>query len=80
VVLVLHNGEYDILKAFAAFEKVAGVPGLDIPGLDPVAYGVPGRRVDTGADAVRDAVLEALSAGGPHLIEVPIAATVPPLI
>lgn len=84
VVLVLNNGEYDILKAFAAFEKVAKVPGLDIPGLDPVAYaqayGVPGQRVDTGADTVRDAVLDALSAGGPHLIEVPIEPSVVPLV
>ncbi len=84
VVLVLHNDAYDILKAFSVFEKVTKVPGLDIPGIDPVAYakgyGVPGQRVDTGAGAVRDAVLEALNAGGPHLIAVPVDPTVPPLI
>ncbi len=84
VALVLHNNAYDILKAFSVFEKVTDVPGLDIPGLDPVAYatayGVPGQRVDGGAAAVRDAVLDALNAGGPHLIEVPIDPTVPPLI
>ena len=84
VVLVLHNGEYDILKAFSVFEKVNKVPGLDIPGLDPVAYakayGVPGQRIDTGARDVSAAVLEAVNAGGPHLIEVPIDPVVPPLV
>lgn len=84
VTIVMRNDAYDILKAYSVFEKVDKVPGLDLPGLDPVAYaaayGVPGQRVDGGADAVRDAVLEALKAGGPHLVEVPIDPTVPPLI
>lgn len=84
VVLVVHNGEYDILKSFSVFEKVDEVPGLDIPGLDTVAYakayGVPGQRIDTGAHDVSAAVLEALDTGGPHLIEVPIDPAVPPLI
>lgn len=83
VVLILRNAEYAILKSFAAFENVGAIPGLDIPGLDPVAYarsyGVPGTTVDGGSEAVRDAVLAAIAAGGPHLIDVPIAADVPPL-
>lgn len=83
VVLILRNAEYAILKSFAAFENVGEVPGLDIPGTDPVAYaqayGVPGKTVNTGPAAVRDAVLAALAAGGTHLIDVPIATAVPPL-
>ena len=83
VVLVLHNNEYDILKAFADFEKVQHVPGLNIPGLDTVSYsrgyGVDGERVES-PDAVRDAVVKALKDGGPHLIEVPISSSVVPLI
>ena len=43
-VVVASNAEYGILKQFAAMEKTAGVPGLDLPGLDIVAtaasYGV----------------------------------------
>ena len=32
--VVLRNGEYAILKAFAEVEDSPGVPGLDIPGID----------------------------------------------
>ena len=43
--LVLRNQEYMILKWFAAFEKVEGAPGLELPDLDTAAvasaYGVP---------------------------------------
>lgn len=84
VTLVMRNDEYDILKAYADFEKVDRVPGLDLPGLDTVAYaqsyGVPATRVDNGPDAVRDAVVEALRGGDPRLIEVPISASVPSLV
>ncbi len=34
VYLVLDNGQYGILKSFAATARHAGVPGLDLPGLD----------------------------------------------
>ena len=37
VFIVLRNGEYAILKAFAEVEDSPGVPGLDIPGIDIVA-------------------------------------------
>lgn len=37
VYFVLNNGGYGILKAFAAFQRTPGVPGLDLPGLDIVA-------------------------------------------
>jgi len=84
VTLVLKNDEYNILKAYADFQRVGNDPGLDIPGLDTAAYaqsyGVPGSRVDDGPEAVREAVVEALRNGGPTLIEVPIDTSVPPLV
>jgi len=84
VTLVLRNDEYAILEAYRDFQLVGEAPGLNIPGLDTVAfaqsYGVPGRRVDDGPEAVRDAVLAALDSGGPALIEVPIATGVPSLV
>ncbi|MEU0859733.1 thiamine pyrophosphate-dependent enzyme [Streptomyces griseofuscus] len=40
VYVVMRNQEYSILKSFAVLEEPAGVPGLDLPGLDtPVARG-----------------------------------------
>jgi benzoylformate decarboxylase len=43
-IVVASNAEYGILKQFAVLESAAGVPGLDLPGLDIVAtaasYGV----------------------------------------
>jgi len=84
VTLVIRNDEYDILKSYADFQDVGGAPGLNLPGLDTVAYarsyGVPGTRVDNGPDAVRDAVVEALRSGGPALVEAPVEASVPPLV
>lgn len=37
IVVVLRNGEYSVLKSFARLENTAGVPGLDLPGLDVVS-------------------------------------------
>jgi benzoylformate decarboxylase len=72
--LVLRNGEYSILKWFAALEQVSGAPGLDLPALDVAAtarsYGVPAEAV-AGPDALRAALAPALAAGdGPRLVEV----------
>jgi benzoylformate decarboxylase len=43
-IVVCSNGEYGVLKQFGALEHTAGVPGLDLPGLDIVgtaaSYGV----------------------------------------
>ena len=43
-IVVASNAEYGILKQFGGIEQAAGVPGLDLPGLDIVAtaasYGV----------------------------------------
>jgi benzoylformate decarboxylase len=76
--LVLRNDEYAILKWFAAFEHLAGVPGLDLPGLDVAAiagaYGVPSREVSA-ADELTVALREAIAAqDGPRLVQVPVAA------
>ena len=83
VVLVLGNGEYAILKSFAALEETPGVPGLDIPGLDIVSlargYGCEGVEVDT-PDGVRDALRHALERSGPTVIAAAISAEVPPLL
>ncbi len=75
--LVLRNEEYMILKWFAEFEQEAGLPGLDLPGLDVAAvargYGVPSRDVQ-GADQLTDALTEAIAAqDGPRLVQVPCA-------
>jgi benzoylformate decarboxylase len=71
--LVLRNGAYAILKWFARTQQVAGVPGLDLPGLDVAAtarsYGVPAEAVG-GRDALHAALVAAFGAGGPRLVEV----------
>jgi benzoylformate decarboxylase len=76
--VVLRNDEYSILKWFAALEQVGGAPGLELPGLDVAAvargYGMRATEVavpDT--EAVVDAVREAVAAGEPRLVQVPVA-------
>ncbi len=75
--LVLRNEEYMILKWFAEFEGEAGLPGLDLPGLDVAAvanaYGVPSREVH-GREQLTDALHDAIGAeDGPRLVQVPVA-------
>ena len=48
IFVVVNNGHYGILKAFAAFQRTPGVPGLDLPGLD-----IPLIARGLGADACR---------------------------
>ncbi|MGW4241702.1 benzoylformate decarboxylase [Nocardia sp. NPDC004722] len=84
VTVVLANGEYAILKAFADFNELRDpIPGLDLPGLDAVAvargYGVPGRRVDDPVELAA-VVADALRSGRPALFEIGIDAAVPPLL
>ena len=72
--LVLRNSTYAILKWFARTQQLAGVPGLELPGLDVAAtarsYGVPAERV-SGRDALHAALAAALDGGdGPRLVEV----------
>ncbi|MDT5170772.1 MAG: benzoylformate decarboxylase [Mycobacterium sp.] len=61
-IVVASNSEYGILKEFGAVEHTAGVPGLDLPGLDIVAtarsYGVDAHKAKTTDDAA-----ELLNAG-----------------
>lgn len=81
--VVLRNGEYAILKAFEEVENSPGVPGLDIPGIDIVSlargYGCHAAHADT-LDVLRSEAAAADTRNAPTVLEVPIAATVPPLL
>jgi benzoylformate decarboxylase len=81
--VVLRNGEYAILKAFAEVEDSPGVPGLDIPDIDIVSlargYGCHAARAENVA-VLRSEVAAAAGRHAPTVLEVPIAATVPPLL
>ncbi len=83
VFLILRNAEYAILKAFGEFEKVKGLPGMDLPGLDSVAvaqgYGCAARRIEQPTE-LAGAIRKALAAGGPTVLEVVISSDVPPLM
>jgi benzoylformate decarboxylase len=82
VFVVLRDGAYTILKAFAAFEGVSGVPGLELPGLDIVklaeGFGCSARRVTETGD-VAGALREALRSEHPTLLEVAITPEIPRL-
>ena len=81
--IVLRNGEYAILKAFAEVEDSPGVPGLNIPGIDIVrlaqGYGCHAVRTDT-LDVLQSEAAAAAERKVPTVLEIPIAATVPPLL
>ncbi len=81
--VVLRNGEYAILKAFAEVEDSPGVPGLDIPGIDIVClargYGCYAAVVKT-LDVLQSETIAAAERDGPTVLEVPITVTVPPLL
>lgn len=83
LVIVPNNGEYAILKSFAEHEKTPNVPGLDVPGIDLCAlargFGVNARCLQDPND-VAQAVRDALAQGGPQVLDVSIAPTVPPLL
>ncbi len=75
--LVLRNQEYMILKWFAEFEGAAGVPGLDLAGLDVAAiagaYGVPAEEVHD-REELTESLRRAIAAqDGPRLVQVPVA-------
>jgi benzoylformate decarboxylase len=74
VFVVMRNGEYSILKSFAALEKTPGVPGLDLPGLDiaSIATGFGCRAVEVNStDKLAHEFSAALAADGPTVIVVP---------
>ena len=83
VFLVLNNGEYGILKAFADQQGTPGVPGMELPGLDFIAlatgYGCTGSRVTT-KEALSQALLDALARSGPTVLDIPITSMVAPLL
>jgi benzoylformate decarboxylase len=83
VFVVIDNGHYGILKAFAAFQRTQGVPGLDLPGLDIAAIarglGAEAHRITAAADlpdAYAAAFRSALSQRGPVLLNVVVDPTV----
>jgi benzoylformate decarboxylase len=81
--VVVRNGAYNILKSFAQLLETPGVPGLDLPGLDFLGlaqgYGCTAERVIS-ADDVAEAIKRGIDTNRPHLVEVRVDATVPPLI
>jgi benzoylformate decarboxylase len=81
--IVVRNGAYNILKSFADLLQTPGVPGLDLPGLDflglATGYGCTSERV-TSADSLHEVIKRGMDTDRPHLVEVSIDATVPPLI
>ncbi|MGO4728329.1 MULTISPECIES: benzoylformate decarboxylase [unclassified Inquilinus] len=81
--IIPRNGAYNILKAFARQLDTPNVPGLDLPGLDFVSlaagYGLTAERVSAAAD-LPAALRRGIASNVPHLVEVEIDPTVPPLI
>jgi benzoylformate decarboxylase len=74
VFVVMRNGEYSVLKSFAALEKTPGVPGLDLPGLDiasiAAGFGCRPINVDSTEKLARE-FTAALDVDGPTVIVVP---------
>ena len=56
-IVVASNAEYGVLKEFGKWEKTAGVPGLDLPGLDVVgtaaSYGVDAHEAHTADEVIK---------------------------
>jgi benzoylformate decarboxylase len=81
--IIPRNGAYNILKSFANMLHTPGVPGLDLPGLDFVSlaagYGMTAERV-TDPAKLASVLQHGMTLDRPHLIEVEVDATVPPLI
>jgi benzoylformate decarboxylase len=83
VYVILNNGHYGILKAFADFQRTPGVPGLDLPGLDIAmiarGFGVEAYDVSSACElpqAYARAFRSALSRPGPVLLNVTVDSTV----
>ena len=74
--VVLRNDEYAILKWFAELERVAGAPGLDLPGLDVAAgargYGMAAEEIDGTVEQLTE-VLRSAIGNGPRMIQVAVA-------
>jgi benzoylformate decarboxylase len=83
VYVILNNGHYGILKAFADFQRTPGVPGLDLPGLDIATiargFGAEAHDVVSACDLPRaydDALRSSMSRPGPVLLNVAVDSTV----
>jgi benzoylformate decarboxylase len=74
VFVVMRNGEYSVLKSFAALEKTPGVPGLELPGLDiasvATGFGCNAINVDS-TEKLAHEFTAALATDGPTVIVVP---------
>jgi benzoylformate decarboxylase len=83
VYIVPCNGEYAILKEFAALQDTPNCPALDLPSLDIAstarAFGCHGVEART-RDEIKTAFLVALSSDRPTVISVPISRDLRPLI
>ena len=78
--VVVNNSQYAILKSFASLTGAGeGIPGLDLPGLDPAgiarAFGVPAETVEDPAD-LEARLSKAIAADGPYLLNVVVDPTV----
>ena len=75
VFVVVRNGEYAVLKDFAALEKTPNVPGLDLPSLDipTIAKGFGCQTVEAKSKTeIKEAFVAALGADSPTVITVPV--------
>ena len=79
VCVVLNNSGYGAMRAFSRVMKVTAVPGIELPGLDfpalAAGHGCRGVRVET-EEAFMQAFSEAVTDGGPWVIDVAVDATV----
>lgn len=78
--VVINNSQYAILKSFASGAGIeGGIPGLDLPGLDPAAvaraFGVPAETVAEPGE-LAEALRAALASQGPYLVNVLVDQTV----
>ncbi|GAB3556017.1 benzoylformate decarboxylase [Spelaeicoccus albus] len=80
VIIVLNNGTYGALRAFAGKLDATDAPGLDVPDIDfcslAAGYGVDAHRTPT-ADEFIDRFTAALAGTSPVLLDVPIATVSP---
>lgn len=76
-VVILNNGGYEAVRQLCRRIDIPPVPGTDIKGIDFAALasglGCPARRVNRAAD-LAETLAEALTAEGPTVVEVPVAA------
>lgn len=81
--VVLNNSHYGILKSFGQLLETAGVPGLNVPGLDVLAvargFGCGGERVER-AEELSAALERALRADGPFVLDVAIDPAITQLV